>query len=993
MALTDEQLQDLAQRLAQRPGHDSVKTELHRLLVDHFGESASDIHHEERIEARSRVDTLLGRTVFEVKRDLRREGADARDQLARYLANRERVTGEQFCGIATDGRSFEAYELRDGTLTLLSRHEVDAASPRTLTVWLEGILSLSPHLPPDPLTVISELGRDSAAYTRARGVLRKAWDNLAARPDVKLKRDLWNQHLALVYGVDQDDDDLWFQHTFLVVVAKAFAYSVLNLNPSDAADLMSGESLQRAGVKGAIESDFFDWIVADADGRELVWRVLTRVGRFRIADVGTDLLKVLYESLIDPRQRHDLGEYYTPDWLARKMVVRHIDKPLTQTVLDPACGSGTFLFQALRLLHDHARWTGYEQHDVLQLALEQVIGVDVHPVAIIIARVTYLLALGPEILGARHGQITLPVYMGDALQLNVHPMMDKNEIVIRVPPAREGDSPKALEFPAKAVDEPEYFERALDAMVEGSKRNQPAATVRPQFARIPRLDATDVDILERTYHQLAELQGEQRNHIWTFVARNMGRPLWLSRRKPIDRVIGNPPWLSFRYMTEGLKRRIREGMKGYDIWVGGKLATHQDLSAYFFTACAHLYVRREGRIAFVMPLAAMTRGQFAKFRSGRYDGRNVTFEDAWTFDERVHPLFPVPSCALFGRRTAHGQSPPDTVTAYAGILDHRNADEAEADHRLIVATEARPDQASFHAATPYRSAFRQGATLVPRMLCYVERLPVGMLGTGHRVPVTSARSVQEKEPWKHLPNIEGGVEREFLRLALLGESIGPYRILQEPEAVIPHDGERVLCAEDAFAQGYQGLGEWLEQAERIWQRNKQSEMDFGERIDYHRALSSQEGTSAWRVLFTKSGANPVATYVSSYKYIIDHTLYWTSVSAVDEARYLVALLQSNTARAAVEALQSRGQWGARHFDKVMFTLPIPPFDATNSLHAELAEAGARAEQVAARVPLTGDESSTRARRAIRQALADDSIDTAIDDLVSRLLFGEPLAAE
>jgi hypothetical protein len=517
--------------------------------------------------------------------------------------------------------------------------------------------------------------------------------------------------------------------------------------------------------------------------------------------------------------------------------------------------------------------------------------------------------------------------------------------------------------------------------------------VRPQFGRIPRLDATDVDILERTYRQLAELQGEQRNHIWTFVARNMARPLWLSRRKAIDRVIGNPPWLSFRYMTEGLKRRIREGMKGYDIWVGGKLATHQDLSAYFFTACAHLYVRREGRIAFVMPLAAMTRGQFQKFRSGRYDGRNVTFEEAWTFDDRVYPLFPVPSCALFGRRTAHGRSPPDTVTAYAGILDHRNADEAEADHRLIVATEDRPDQASFHAATPYRAAFRNGATIFPRMLCYVRRENVGLLGEGHRIPIRSLRSSQEKEPWKNLSDVTGAVERKFVKVVLLGESIGPYRVLQKPEAVIPYDGERLLCADDAFERGYEGLGEWMETVSNVWEKNKNSSFSFLGRINFYRALENQLPPSDKVVIFTASGTMPAATFISKNTMIFEHKLYWSPVQSDNEGRFLSAILNSETARSSVEHLQSRGQWGARDFDKVMFTLPIPPFDPNNGLHAELAEAGARAEQVAARVPLTGAESATRARRAIRQALADDSIDSAIDDLVSRLLFGEPLAAE
>ena len=51
-----------------------------------------------------------------------------------------------------------------------------------------------------------------------------------------------------------------------------------------------------------------------------------------------DVLKLLYEVLIDRAERHGLGEYYTPDWLAAKMVRLAIDKPLSQRALDPACG-------------------------------------------------------------------------------------------------------------------------------------------------------------------------------------------------------------------------------------------------------------------------------------------------------------------------------------------------------------------------------------------------------------------------------------------------------------------------------------------------------------------------------------------------------------------------------------------------------------------------------------------------------------------------------
>ena len=179
--------------------------------------------------------------------------------------------------------------------------------------------------------------------------MRALWGRLKADKAVALKRQLWAQLFKIVYGRDVDSDALWLQHTYLVVVAKCIALAVLGMNEDDPARLLSGEALASAGIAGAVESDFFDWVVADAEGVKLVGRIMAHVRRFRLAEVESDVLKVLYELLIDRAERHGLGEYYTPDWLAAKIVRHAVDRPVEQKVLDPACGSGTFLFHAIRV--------------------------------------------------------------------------------------------------------------------------------------------------------------------------------------------------------------------------------------------------------------------------------------------------------------------------------------------------------------------------------------------------------------------------------------------------------------------------------------------------------------------------------------------------------------------------------------------------------------------------------------------------------------------
>ena len=60
-------------------------------------------------------------------------------------------------------------------------------------------------------------------------------------------------------------------------------------------------------------------------------------------------------------------------------------------------------------------------------------GIDVHPVAVQIARVTYLLAIGEERLRARAGSLTIPVYMGDSLQWNTESMIADRQVIIEEP--------------------------------------------------------------------------------------------------------------------------------------------------------------------------------------------------------------------------------------------------------------------------------------------------------------------------------------------------------------------------------------------------------------------------------------------------------------------------------------------------------------------------------------------------------------------------------
>ncbi len=1015
--LTPERRDELVSELAGRPGHEKVRTLLYGLLVDGLGADSRDIDFEKPApEVRGRIDALLGRTVFELKSDLRRERNDAEDGLARYLSEREGQTGEKFVGIATDGADFVAYFLRGDSVVEVGAHRTDPENSWELLAWLRSTVAIGEDLLPDPETIRREFGRESLAARRALDDLGELWGQVAQTPEARLKRELWNRLLSLAYGADVGDDDLFLRHTYLVAVAKAVAWSaMIAAPPQEAVALLHGSAFSDLGITGQSEPDFFDWVLSAEGGADLVMRVSRQVNRFRLHDIRVDILKALYESLIDPETRRDLGEYYTPDWLASRMIATTVDRPLEQRVIDPACGSGTFLFHAARAVLEAATAAGLAPAESIRLAADKVAGIDIHPVAVIFARVTFLLALMPALRERRPGNVTLPVYLGDALQWNLTrpgengsqpDLLAGDEMLEIFVPAVKLKDPKAddlppatLRFPAAVAGDAGLFDLVLNTMIQLGSRSASPANFNAWMARQGSVSQNDRDILRKTYEVMRRLQEEGRDHIWGYVARNLARPVWLSSEgQKADVVIGNPPWLAYRHMRSDYQERFRKEAGAANVWWPGRGTSANDLSAYFFLRAALLYMRRDGRIALVMPYAALSRRAYRKFRTGEvaqagYVEFRLRFNAAWTFGPEVQPLFPVPSSVLFAE-VYEGVSPaslPAEVWAYKGTLPRRDADETEAEVSLIETVDPWPEEAIGETGSPYRGAFRQGAILVPRRLVLVESAPAtGALPPNPEAPLVRGRvGNQDKEPWKTLDPPQGTVEKRFLRPALLGESIVPFRVVEPLRAVIPWDDENrdLMDARIAGSRGYPMLAKWLEMAEVLWKEKGRGRRSFLKQYDYFKQLSAQFPITPIRVVYTKAGTNMAAAVVQDDTTVIDHKLYWGSAKNLEEARYLCGILNSEALRAAVAPYQAQGQWGARDFDKYVFNLPIPRFDRDDTLHRDIATAARTAERVAGDVPLNEGEYFVTTRKRIRAALAEDGVAERLEKLVVELLNG------
>ena len=365
-----------------------------------------------------------------------------------------------------------------------------------------------------------------------------------------------------------------------------------------------------------MESDFFAWPTEVEDGLPLVRTLARRIARYAWVKAPADIGAMLYETVIPADERRQLGEYYTPAWLARVMVRELVQKPLEQRVLDPACGSGTFVVEAVAHFLDAAEREGHEPGATLERLLDAVTGVDVHPVAVHLARAAWVLAARPAIQAASDAgysePIAVPVYLGDALQLRYYgDLFAQRDIPVYVDDERN----TVLRFPRRLVEQANAFD-ALMSDVAGAIEGGSDPTLALNDHGIG--DAEERDTLHGTIAEMQRLHAEGSDHIWAYYSRNLVRPVALAQRK-VDVVIGNPPWLNYNKTASTLRTALEQRSKNdYDIWTGGRYATHQDVAGLFFTRSADLYLKGGGVIGMVLPHSALQTGQYAKWRSGAW---------------------------------------------------------------------------------------------------------------------------------------------------------------------------------------------------------------------------------------------------------------------------------------------------------------------------------------------------------------------------------------
>ena len=836
----------------------------------------------------------------------------------------------------------------------------------TLFEWLrDNVLINRADRSSTPDNLQAGFGPASPVYHRHVTAIQLLYNSNRNNPSVKIKRDLWEMligaALGEIHGVDLDD--LFVRHTYLVSVVgmitqAAFGLDIKERAANDPLDLVLGNRFRETtGLADVVESDFFSWTTEISSSSATLSSIAQHVAGYNWeGNYLSTVAPMLYQTVISPEERQQLGEYYTPDWLAREIVETAVSDPLNQKVLDPACGSGTFLIEAIRYVIEAADAIGLDATETLLKLQQQVIGIDIHPVAVHLARASWVMAAREVITKSRTSDVSVPVYLGDSLQLlcETEPMLGREEILVTA----TGDTRnRELRFPRNLVNQPEQFNLVMSRVAEAIHTGGNPLLVLFDHD----MDDDDRAVMETTVTTLRDLHADSLDHVWAYYARNLVRPIAISESK-VDVIVGNPPWLTYNKTVGTLREKLRELSKTHQIWVGGKYATHQDIAGLFFALCVNLYLPESssqsphGVCSMVLPHSVLTSDHYQQWRTGEWDNtktsESLKVDLGWREPWDLEPLnpndfFPVPACVVHAQRSTVYRSLPLWTERWDGTPG--------------AATRTRTRRLSGEGPmSPYAMSARQGATIVPRTLFFVEEAHRTTAITAAGTILTNPRrGKQDKPPWKHLDltRLAGGtVEKGHVFDVYLGETVVPYATLKPLQAVLPISKRRdQLRIAQTVLPGTEDVDpgslaprtrhRWAEMS-NLWEEHKgnNNPLNLLHQLDYRRKLTTQldwrndNADRLLRVVYTSSG-RPTAAIATDSNGVIDYTLFWIPCHTSAEANYLMAIINSKTLYENTIPYMPKGQLGPRHVQKHLWKLPIPKFDPTNPAHMQISRSG------------------------------------------------------
>lgn len=840
---------------------------------------------------------------------------------------------------------------------------------------------------------------------------------------IKMLFDEWDKSFSYIYGgilneknIKQDfkeianeitktnqtnievDKFLFCFYTYYALIVKLYASEIastyLEIKPDSPINaLIRTENLKEglnyiesgnfykdfADIDNYIEGGFFSWYLNawDKNLEEIIKKMLHELNKFDFQEAvldelnSRDIIKSLYQEIIPKKIRHDLGEYYTPDWLIQSVIsdVGYDGNP-DKKVLDAGCGSGGFLIEAINRVKQ--KTTPANRKELLSKIMNNIVGFDVNPVAVLTARTNYLLAISPLLKDKpKQIQLTIPIYLADAIITPTQEGQAKLTSDAYLISTVEG----LFSLPKTFVDSG-YLNDGMKIIEDCLESNYPTEDFQKLFNEKIELPKPDTELVNQFYEKIKELHLQDKNRIWVKIIQNSFAPLL---HTDFDFVVGNPPWIKWEFLSKEYKAKLNSlYLEIYKIFShkGMKASmgyAHDDISVMFMYVAIDKYLKDGGKLGFVMKQTLYKSVAGSEFRKFAIEKKDKSIPLKVLKVEDLLDLKPFRSSAQAETSTIILEKGKETTYPVAynvwkpkGNLPDESTSLKEVIKNVIIENKiAFPDNEKDKTDVWFvidkdteRKKFKQAENFYLARHGLVNDLNgvyfVKILKKENNNLLIENGTNRAKKKMKEVQNL---IESKYVFPFLKPKDVKKWKIKGYSYALLPqtkygekNESEVRTKTPLTYKYFYQFKNDLLGRSSK-WL--KQDGFPF-----YSTFGIGEYSFKPYKVVWCCMTYSPNFAVVSSVKdsfvgekqVMPDNTIGYFSFDSENEAHFVCAIMNSKITAELLENRSNKSKWGISI--NMVKKIPIPKFDKTNKNHLELIELSKKAHKEADQTIIT-----------------------------------------
>lgn len=626
-----------------------------------------------RKSGHGRLDAVVNNIIIEYKHNTKlktqKQISSAFEQVKDYLIALDNNEGIKYDAILTDGIKIAYFQfvgddvcntsLRNITVSDIDRIIKAILNNQSKKFEPSNIVkdfSISPNSDSASKTIAKILYKQlSEDITEKSNMLYSEWkelmhlsveDNGKSGDIEKRRTDLSEIFNSVIDDTEKEYKALFALQTTYAIIVKLIACKVvdkLNFNEDtrDYHDLSTltfektqlffqkmedGYSYTSMGIRNFLEGDFFSWYADSRQWSEDFWSnikvIITTLDEYSSFSLNVkynpvDVFKDLYMSIIPQSIRHSMGEYFTPEWLADGVITEALQTITNKewSAIDPCCGSGIFIIALIKKVVGDINineLSENEKKELLKSILDRVHGIDINPLSVLSARVSYYIAIHQF---GDVEDIEIPILLGDSAIVPVSKTIDDIDCYYY---SINNNKYGALEvlLPKSFVDRPDFGNTMSDlqALVKAESATVLYSKIVEDFTEKEKGSKTLMSSILQLSEDLVKLHKNKWDGIWIRITTNF---MMIARLHKHDLIVGNPPWVKWEHLPAAYTRKIKKFCDIRHIFCNDGMygGAQLNICALISNVSATNWLKDNGVLAFLMPDSLMSQNSYEEFRN------------------------------------------------------------------------------------------------------------------------------------------------------------------------------------------------------------------------------------------------------------------------------------------------------------------------------------------------------------------------------------------